>query len=340
MALATAFMLLTLGIQNAAHAADTSPALSARQWEIIRTVQSVDGYVDQQLHREFWALMPAMVRNSSEAHQMLEDLLTETGEARQDFIEQSWISARESLKARRIVRTQGYLNAKAAVTTASQNAAYQAKVRESIAAAEKLLTAAAEGTSIEIPGGRAFINVDLIERVLSGIQASEFRLGKLLTPSWNDAVSEYRYPEAHVALLATSPFVSERQLIKNAEGREVEMVMLSQRADHSTFLAVTFSGSGGRFADPAKSVTSIAKAAIEGAGASGRPPASFTWRGYHSAVASGTGRSSEGDHFVSVRAVAVPELGGVLQFMVVSDLSAAEAFSKRASLEDATIITP
>lgn len=239
-----------------------------------------------------------------------------------------------------LVRTQGYRDAKAAAVAASQNPGYQAKARESIAAAERLLEAAAEGTSIEIPGGRAFINIDLIAHILSGIQASEYRLAKLVAPSWEETVTEYRHPEAHVVLLAKLPFVSERQVVKISEVREVEMVMLTQRADRSTFLSVTFSGSGGRFTDPTKSVISIAKAAIEGSGASGRPPASFTWRGYRSAVASGAGRSSEGDHFVSVRAVEVPELDGVLQFLAVSDLSPAEAFAKRASLEDATIIRP
>lgn len=62
------------------------PELTARQLEIMRTIRSVDGYIDEALHREFWSLMPSVMRNSPSAHQMLEDLFAEVGAAREEMV--------------------------------------------------------------------------------------------------------------------------------------------------------------------------------------------------------------------------------------------------------------
>ena len=316
------------------------PELNTRQMEIMRTVRSVDGYIDKALHDEFWMLMPSALRDSPSAHRMLRDLLAEVGEAREDLQEQTWLSAYESLKAGRVVRTAAYLEAKEASLNASANPGYQARIRDSIASAERLLEAAGSGTPLDVHGGRTYITSDLIEQVLSGIRASEFRFAKLVSPSWDDRPTEFKYPEAHVSILALAPFTLERREIRNPGTRDIEMISLSQTLNPSTYVAVSFAANGGRYSDPVKSLVSNARAGVEGAGATGRPPVFIKWRGFDSATAAGQARTSEGDVYVSVRVAEIPRLNGIIQFIAVSQLSAAEALNQRGILEDSSNILP
>jgi hypothetical protein len=322
----------------AKQANEIRPELTAQQLEIMRTVRSVDGYIDEVLHREFWSLMPTAIRNSTSAHQMLEDLFAEVGAAREDFQIQTWISAGASLEAGQIVRTTAYSNARDAALNASNNPGYQRSIHDSIASAERILAAAANGTPLDVHGGRTYITRDLIERVLSGIRASEFRFAKLVSPTWDDRLTEFQYPDAHVSVLALTPFTLDRQIIRNPAARDVEMVTLSQTVNPSLYVAINFVANGGRYSDPVRSLVSNARAAVEGAGATGRPPVFVEWRGMDSATASGEARTSEGDVFVSVRMVEVPSFNGVLQYIAVSQLSAADALNQRGVLEDSSNI--
>jgi len=326
------------GRSSLASADEARPELNARQMEIMRTVRSVEGYIDKALHDEFWMLMPSALRNSPSAHRMLRDLLAEVGEAREDFQEQTWLSAHESLKAGRVVRTAAYLEAKEAASEASVNPGYQARIRDSIESAERLLEAAGSGTPLDVHGGRTYITSDLIEQVLSGIRASEFRFAKLVSPSWDDRLTEFKYPEARVSILALAPFALERKEIRNPGARNIEMISLSQTLNPFTYVAVSFAANGGRYSDPVKSLVSNARAAVEGAGAAGRPPVFIKWRGFDSATAAGQAQTSEGDVFVSVRVVEIPDLNGIFQFIAVSQMSAAEALNQRGILEDSANI--
>jgi hypothetical protein len=331
----------SLAIQptTAAAAVDSKPELSARQTEIMRTVQSVEGYIDKELYDEFWSLMPTEMRDSPANRQLLREFLFEVGSERERFMTEAWLSAKASLAAKRIVRTERYIAAQKAALNASTNSSYQTKILESIASGERLMAAAANGSALDTPGGKTFITSDLIERVLSGIKASEFRIAKLIAPTWNEELFEFRYPEAHISILAQSPYALEHTKIRNSEGREVGMVMLTRRHSKSSNQMVSFSGVGGKFLDPSKSVTSIARAGITGAGATAiTHVASLDWRGRTSATAMGSAKTSEGEFFVAVRVVAVPELQGVMQFMVVSDLSGAEAINMRGVLEESSNI--
>jgi hypothetical protein len=342
-------LLLTLAIAWAvplfmmtvwpANAEELKLGLSVRQAEIARTVQSVEGYIDKELYDEFWALLPAEIKDSPSNRKLLKEFLSEVGDEREKFVAEAWLSAKASLAAKRIVKTEGYIAGQKAALRASTNLGYQSTIHESLASGERLIAAAAYGTPLDISGGKTYITLDLIERVLSGIKASEFRLAKLVSPSWDERITEFLYPEAHVSILAKSPFILERTKVKNSEGREIEMVMLSQRLNMSSHQMIGYSDTGGSFLDPSKSVISIAKAGIAGAGATSiTHTASIEWRGRTSATVIGSAKTSEGEFFVSVRVVAVPELNGVIQFMVVSDLSGTEAITRRGILEDSSNI--
>ena len=146
--------------------AEPQRALSTRQLEIQRNVASVDGYIDKALHDEFWSLMPPIMRNSPSAQRVLERMFLELGQAGRDFQEQTWLSARESLNAQRIVRTEAYLRAKEAALKASSNPSYQSSVRKSTNSGERILLAAASGTALDLPNGRTFVLRDLIDHIL------------------------------------------------------------------------------------------------------------------------------------------------------------------------------
>lgn len=313
--------------------------LSERQLEIVRTVQAADGYIDEKMHREFWAAMPLAMR-LPDARKYLNDLFESVSESRQDFVRESWLSARASLNANRIVRTRGYIDAKANALAASDNAQYHAKLRQSFASAERLLAAAASGAPLEIRGNKTFITADLISHVLASIEASEFRVAKLINPTWENVVAKYDYPEAHISILASEPFVLEKVKLRNTAGASSEMVTLTQSRGNTAQLAISFSQTAGKLIDPSKSVASVAQSALEGAGAVGREPAVVEWQGRTSATATGNAVTSDGVAFMSVRVVEVEESKGVLQFTAVSTVSAADAIYLRANLEDSIIIQP
>lgn len=336
--LLAAILLVIAGISSPALSRTLPPSLSERQLEILRTVRSVDGYVNEELHREFWALMPEVVRDDPAVPELMDDLLAEVNDARQDFQKHTWLSARESLRAGKVVRTPEYVQASEAARTASANLGYRESLTSSIASAERLIVAAANGTPLDAAGGRTFITEDLIERVLSGISASEFRFSKLIEQPWDGSLTQFDYPEAHVSMLAVTPFTVERKHIRNPDARDLEVVMLSQLLGPSTYVSVNFTPIGGRYSDPIKSLVSNASAAVEGAGATGRRPVALQWRGLNSAIATGSAQTSEGEFFISVRVVEVPEISGIIQFAAVSQISAADAINERGKLEDSANI--
>ena len=118
------------------------------------------------------------------------------------------------------------------------------------------------------------------------------------------------------------------------------MVYLSRALNKSSFLSISFSTTNGAFIDPNKSLISIANAALAGAGVTGRSPAALAWQGRNSATGVGVARTSEGDVYVAVRVVENRELNAIVQFLVATDLSAAETINLRGQLEETTNIIP
>ena len=337
--LASIFLLATGVAHPASAQAQDAPAeLSQRQLEILQAVRAADGYINEELHDEFWQLFPSFVRAEPEFPRMLADLLGDVSGPRQEFQRQTWLSARGSLEAGQIVRTPAYIASLEALRTASTNPGYRDGVENSIASAERLLIAAATGQPVEVRDDRTFVTEDLIEQVLSGIEASEFRFAKLVSPVWNGSLTQFDYPQAHVSVLAVSPYTLELQEIATPETGAMQMVMLSQARGPAAFVAINFTEVGGRYRDPISSLTSNARAAIEGSGAQGRRPVFANWRGMDSATATGSAPTSEGDIFIAVRVVEVADIPGVLQFVAVSQLSIADAINERGILEDTTRI--
>ena len=331
--------VVLLAQANFVSARENHQELSPRQQEIIRIVRSTEGYVTKDLHDEFWRLMPPEI-NTPSGYKMFADMFKEVSEAREVFLRESWVSARASLRAGKVVRTPAYIEAQEKALAASENPGYQKSMLESIAGAERLLFAAATGTPVSTPDGKYYVTEDAAEKVLSGIEASEFRFGRLIKPLWDAQPREFRYPAAHVSVLSPEPFVMERESVHSAAGRTANMVYLSRALNKSSFLSISFSTTNGAFIDPNKSLISIANAALAGAGVTGRSPAALAWQGRNSATGVGVARTSEGDVYVAVRVVEIRELNAIVQFLVATDLSAAETINLRGQLEETTNIIP
>lgn len=330
---------LALAQPNFASARESHQELSSRQQEIIRIVRSIEGYLTKDLHDEFWRSMPPEI-NTPANYKMLADMMKQVSEARENFLRESWVSARASLRAGKVVRTPAYILAKEQVLLASDNPGYRKFILESIAGAERLLLAASTGAPVNTPDGKYYVTEDAAEKALSGIEVSEYRFGRLIKPQWDGQPKEFRYPAAHISVLSLEPFVMERKSVQNAAGQTANMVFLSRTLNKSSHLNIAFSTSRGVFADSNKSLISIANAALSGAGVTGRPPAALAWRARNSATAAGVARTSEGDIYVAVRVIEVRELKAVVQMLVATDLSAAEAINLRGQLEDTTNIIP
>lgn len=333
-------IILASGFTGSAHAQSRAEPFTERQREILRTVRSVEGYIDEELHKEFWELFPDFVREDPRLPTLMNDLLGEVGDARREFQKQTWLSVQESLTARRVVRTPGYLAAVKTMRGATANAGFQDGIEKSVLSAERLLAAAATGQPLEMPDGPNFITEDLVEQVLSGIDASEFRDRKLASPVWDGTFVRFDYPAAHVSVLAVTPYTLERKVIATPETGDLEMVMLSQRRGAGAHISINYVRTKGRYRDPLRSLTSNARAAIEGSGAAGRPPVFSQWRGMDSATAAGGAQTSEGDVFVAVRIVEVPAISAILQFIAASELSLADAINELGILEETTQIVP
>lgn len=285
-------------------------------------------------------MFPEFVRKDPRLPTLMNDLLGEVGDARREFQKQTWLSVRESLAAKRVVRTSGYLAAVQAMRGSTANAGFQDGIEKSVLSAERLFAAAATGQPLEMPDGPSFITDDLVDEVLSGIDASEFRDKKLASPVWDGSYVRFDYPAAHVSVLAVTPYSLKRKVIATPETGAREMVMLSQRRGAAAHVFINYTRTEGRYRDPVRSLTSNARAAIEGSGATGRPPVFSKWRGMDSATAAGGAQTSEGDVFVAVRVVEVPAVNGVLQFIAASELSLADAINELGILEETTQIVP
>lgn len=336
-----AFLLIfACGSTAWAQAQDQQQDLTNRQREILRTVLSVEGYIDETLHNEFWALFPDAARRDPKFGAQLEALFGQVTGARQEFQKQSWLSAQASATAKKVVRTPGYVASVQAVRSASANPGYKAEIDRSIASVERLLSAAATGQAMETPDGNRFITRDLIDQVLSGIEGSEFRAGKLASPKWDGRLVKFDYPAAHVTVLAVTPYTLEHKRLATPEAVNVDMVVLSQRRGAGSYANISYTPLSSRYMDPVRSLTSNARAVIEGSGAKGRPPIYSEWRGMPSATAAGTARTSEGDVYIAIRVAEVPEISGVLHLLAASDISMADAINELGIIEETTQILP
>lgn len=306
----------------------TEPTLSARQTEIMRIVRAGDGFVTEELHREFWDAMPFRDNQMVEATRILSDLIGKALGPAQNLGYETWLSAKMSLRAGRVVRSPGLDPAIKATLNASNIPSYRAASVKSVQSVDKILFAAANGTPLATANGPIFINETLIAATLSGIEGGVRRSKILFNPKWGAPLENYRYDDVHISTLSPWAFAHETSEVTLPGGRRGTLRSLSRTISESQKVFISFAdfskaptGQKVYWPDPVGTAIRNVQASLDAVGAQGKPPYGETWRGLASASGSGTVADATGKLYATIRNVYLPEHKGFLTFMAVSQIS-------------------
>ena len=310
--------------------------LTPRQMEIIQTVLSVEGFITEELHEEFWSSVPSAIRTDAATRADFILFIDGAIAAGVRFQRESWASMKLSLDAARVVKSPGYEIAKKSALNSSSLHQYKQQAQQAVANAEAMIKAAAEGEPFQTSRGPMYITPELVTQVLAGLDGSVARFRRLANPDWKESVTEHRYPEAHVAILSQVPFSLERQEVAVENGKTVKIVTLTNRLNETDFVGVTFNAYGDAWADPKEAAVRTVKAALKGIGATPSIVSSSMWRNRLSASGNGAAQTSEGSVYVSARVVEMREHGGALVFIAVTETSKLDADALREGLEHST----
>ena len=332
--LTAAMLMVVLALPSQGLAAKDD--LTSRQMEIIQTVLSVEGFISKELHDEFWASVPPAIRSDTKTRDAFVRFIDRSIAAGVRFQRESWASMKASLEAGRVTKSPGYAIAKKSALNASTIPQYKRQSQKAVANAEGMIKAAAEGKPFRTPRGPMYITPEMVNQVLAGLDGSVARLRRLVSPEWEETVTEHRYPDAHVAILSQVPFAEEKQELMVENGRKVRMTSLTNRLNETDFIGITFSDYGGAWADPEGAVVRTVKATLKGTGASPSVVSSSKWRSRLSASGNGKAVTSEGTFYASTRVVEMRELGGALVFIAVTESSKVDADMLREGLERST----
>lgn len=306
-----------------------APTLSPRQKEIMRTVRAGDGYITEALHREFWAAMPFPENQTARVARIVEDLAEKALGPSQSLGYETWLSARLSLQAGKVVRSPGLNSAMAAMIGASEIDGYHKAARQSVQSVDRILTAAADGTPLETANGPIFINDDLISATLAGIEGGARRFEILVRPRWNAPLQNYSYPALHVSTLSPWAFVPETSEITIPGGRKGMLRSVSRTISETQTVYISFAdykidGSDSQklfWPDPQGTTIRNVQASLRAVGAKGPTPHGVTWRGLISSTGSGSAADADGSIHVTIRNVYLPNHSGFLTLIAASEVS-------------------
>ena len=325
---AITFTILIVLLAGAAQADEMSP----RQSEIYRITLAADGWLTEDMYREFWTTVPAADRSNPEVKKFLE----RAGVQALIFQRETWESIKLSLQAGRVIKSPDYESAKANVLSSSMAALAREQVATGIKNAEGFIDAAATGKPFVTPRGTLYVTDELVSKTIAGIDASFCRIKQLSNSTWNPHVEERKYADVHVRILSDCPFRREFRDLSVESGKKARMTMLFYAISEKDQLAVSFAAVEGQFAAPEVSVAQIARTALSGMGIVNIQPITSRWRGRVSSEASGTTTSSQGSVYASVRVIEAREHFGAWTFMAVSLRSLVDANTRRDSLEAST----
>jgi hypothetical protein len=318
-----------LSLASAAQADEMSP----RQSEIYRIALAADGWLTEDMYREFWTAIPVADRSNPEVRKFLE----RAGGQALIFQRETWESIMLSLQAGRVIKSPGYETAKATILSSSTAALAREQVATGIKNAEGFINAAATGKPFVTPRGALYVTDELVSKTIAGIDASFCRIRQLSNPTtWNPQVEERKYADVHVRILSDCPFRREFRDLAVESGKKARMTMLFYAISEKDQLGVSFAAVEGQFAAPEISVADIARTALSGMGIVDIQPITSRWRGRVSSEASGTTASSQRSIYASVRVIEAREHLGAWTIMAVSLRSLVDANMRRDSLEAST----
>lgn len=311
--------------------------LSQRQREILLTALNAEGWLTEEMHREFWGAVLPEVRSDPEMVAGIVATLDRISTLGIRFQREAWASMRLSLQERRVTKTTDYERAKAAVMASSSlPGLWEEQAELGALNTERMIEAAASGRPFVSDRGTFYVTEELVDRALAGLDGSLHRFQRLTNPIWAIDVDEWRYPDAHVRILWDGPFNMEFEEITFWGGRRGTTRILQSRLSEHEFVQLGFTRFERRWANPEAAAMSVARATLAAMGVERVTPVGTYWRGRVSAEASGSASTSEGSVHAAVRVVAAPEHQGAWMFLGLTIASEALALLLRALLEEAT----
>ncbi|MBN9287197.1 MAG: hypothetical protein BGO43_02150 [Gammaproteobacteria bacterium 39-13] len=176
---------------------EKAPTTVPDETEFFATVNETGGYITKELHYAFWERMKQ--KYDEEQRKKIVDDIQNTLNVLKDFQAQTWKSAKESYFAKKIEKDKDYFTLKDKLEKhKSQYFSPQVIIENS----EKIITASATRSSLDLGAGKFYITPELIEENLIGIKGSYERLKILLTPEWKEEYREYLLPKINVSLLS------------------------------------------------------------------------------------------------------------------------------------------
>ncbi|MGB5964153.1 MAG: hypothetical protein WBG65_01335 [Sulfurimonadaceae bacterium] len=167
--------------------------ITEEQKTSMKTVLRVDGYIDEALYNSFWKDIRGKVPESE-----IEELRTFIPMAQKTQLA-IWKAVGKSIEQKKVYRSEE-LNKILAIMKQNSNS------RTTYDNTLKLLESAASGKPMKVHGQLRYINIDLVNEVLSGLEASMERFDMLLADTWKLTMKE-RHLNKHFSILWYLPFV-------------------------------------------------------------------------------------------------------------------------------------
>jgi hypothetical protein len=302
------------------HAAGAAELTRDQRWTLLVALQP-DGFLNADMHRAFWAALPAEIRNDPGKVRALVEAEQGPTLAAVRLSRAEWESAKASKAAGRVVETPDYVAEKEAMF---EHAAAHQEFAESAAdiavLSRSLLEAAASGQPIHMGEQEEVVTSELIETRLSGTQTALFRLDRLLDPSWSVEPKDYDYPEARLRIRWEGPFLKDTK---------AGPVFLTYRYSEEEVVQIILLGVPDWHLDES-SVGDALKTMAGRLGVQGGAPQVGAWRGRATAELSGPSP----DGYTSLRVVAAPEFQAAY-FLWATAPDSAAADDLRARVEEA-----
>ncbi len=303
-----------------------TPDLSSRQLEIWRQVANPDGgFLSRELHQEFWAPLVRQHGQLSERDAALfSNILNAVFGVALRFQRESWASALRSARSRRVIYSDGYVDAKRkALEPPGFGLPYNATAQaEAVTNGDRLIAAAASGAPLNVGTNAVYITEEMAQRVLGGLDGSMARMARLMLPNWQVVGQrrEIRYDDLRIAHITDEPFATSSENL-TANGQKISITQLSR--SFSDLEAVSIGIVTGRAnlinAQADQTMRNMIASGFKAIGAT--PSAAEVvnvFRGFRSVVASARGVADGRPVAASTRVVYRPKTGQLVQMMATA----------------------
>lgn len=174
----------------------TTPAPALTEADFFSTVNETGGYINQDLHHAFWALIAQKYSPEQQAQMVID--IHQALEVLKAYQTQIWESAKLSYFSKQFRLTLEYTPIKARLL---QLQSPYFSPQTLVSNGEKIIEAAANRQALDLGAGNYYITPELIEENLIGMRGSYERLKLLMTPDWRQEYREYPLPKLAVTLL-------------------------------------------------------------------------------------------------------------------------------------------